>query len=268
MTTSEGLRAIGFNVVGGGIVAAGTLLIERLWRKLRFLRFRQVFGQDVCHGVYLKYTEYEPPSRETRFKKPPTIVSRRTPDAHNLTRVASGACARAAAHLAHSFGRNSPTPPIIEADSVADDRMDVSFVALGAANHRALDVLHDPANVFFEFDGLVVRSRGEGRTLVSTLVAADGFDYGMILKIHPEHNPRRTWICCAGFGEWGTSGAAWFLANRWHELRKFAKDRAFACLTKTRIGSDDSTVLTQKFLTKEDVRNASVGAGGVRTPAT
>ncbi|MFZ3244749.1 MAG: hypothetical protein WA185_06710, partial [Candidatus Acidiferrales bacterium] len=45
------------------------------------------------------------------------------------------------------------------------------------------------------------------------------FDHGLILKIHPAQFPDRVWITCAGMGERGTSGSAWFLANKWQEIR-------------------------------------------------
>jgi hypothetical protein len=43
-------------------------------------------------------------------------------------------------------------------------------------------------------------------------------DHGFILRITPPEFPTRSWIVCAGLGEWGTSGSSWFLANKWQEL--------------------------------------------------
>jgi len=31
----------------------------------------------------------------------------------------------------------------------------------------------------------------------------------------PADFPNHSWIVCAGLGEWGTSGTAWYLAHRW-----------------------------------------------------
>jgi hypothetical protein len=38
------------------------------------------------------------------------------------------------------------------------------------------------------------------------------------------------WIVCAGIGERGTSGTAWYLANKWQELRSKTKDKPFAAI--------------------------------------
>ena len=58
------------------------------------------------------------------------------------------------------------------------------------------------------------------------------YDYGIILKIHPQQFRDRTWFVCAGLDEWGTSGAAWYLAKKWKELYKFAKNSPFAVIVK------------------------------------
>jgi hypothetical protein len=39
-------------------------------------------------------------------------------------------------------------------------------------------------------------------------------------------------------------------------MSKYAKEKPFAIITKTRIGSDDSTELVYKFLTESEVENA------------
>ena len=43
-------------------------------------------------------------------------------------------------------------------------------------------------------------------------------DHGFILRVTPPEFRKRSWIVCAGLGEWGSSGSAWYLANRWETL--------------------------------------------------
>ncbi len=253
----EGVSAIIRDVVGGGIIAGGTLACGWLWRRFQRRRFRRVFGEDSIGQMYLKYCVYEPTSREVRFRKPKTKVKRGTPDAFNLTRVASGAGSRAVAYVASVIGINSNGPPIIEADDHQDERMDISFITIGGTNHRTQDIFDDESNVFLQFGDERIETRRSHRRIVSAPLSSQGVDYGMIIKIHPKSNPERTWICCAGFGEWGTSGAAWFLANRWKKIHKFAKRGPFACITETRIGSDDSTVMSHRFRNEEEVEAAA-----------
>ena len=126
------------------------------------------------------------------------------------------------------------------------EKMDCSFISVGGVAKLAetRDLLDDASNTFLEF------SDNEGRCsikdkITGAYLATDGkekgFDYGLIIKIHPRNNRRRTWICCAGIGEWGTSGAGWYLSNKWAELQKIVKNKEFYVVTKTRIGADETT---------------------------
>ena len=47
-----------------------------------------------------------------------------------------------------------------------------------------------------------------------------GYDYGVILRIHPQQFKKKSWICCAGNGAWGTSGAAYFLSHQYHKIKR------------------------------------------------
>ena len=56
----------------------------------------------------------------------------------------------------------------------------------------------------------------------------------------------RTWIAVAGLGEWGTSGAAWFLARNWKEVEKIYKQKPFGLIIKVRAGKDESAQLVYR----------------------
>ncbi len=67
------------------------------------------------------------------------------------------------------------------------------------------------------------------------------YDYGLLLRIHPSQHEKRVWVVCDGFGEWGTSGVAWFLAHRWRQIFwKTFRKRDFALIIRTRRGQDES----------------------------
>jgi hypothetical protein len=55
----------------------------------------------------------------------------------------------------------------------------------------------------------------------------------------------------------GTSGAAWFLASKWRDICKWAKDKPFATITKTVINSDESTKRVYRFLTSEEIEDVA-----------
>jgi hypothetical protein len=60
-------------------------------------------------------------------------------------------------------------------------------------------------------------------------------DYGVVLKVRNDMFQKHNFFVCAGLGEWGTSGAAWYLANHWHE---FDKESEFGFVVEVSKGSD------------------------------
>jgi hypothetical protein len=64
-------------------------------------------------------------------------------------------------------------------------------------------------------------------------------DYGLVLKIPNLRFPNHFFFVCAGLGEWGTSGASWYLASKWKQLHKEFGD-AFGVVVEVEIGSDES----------------------------
>jgi hypothetical protein len=161
--------------------------------------------------------------------------------------------------LVYAFGEKDIKPPTISSDEDTDTKMDVSFVSIGGVtNLKSCDVLRDKSNHFLDFgyshDEKIMRyfivSKSSGRPIIES---SKEFDYGFIIKINPYSNPARTWLCCAGFGEWGASGAAWYLATKWRDIHKWAKDKPFAIITKTEYRNDESTIPIHTFKTSEKV---------------
>lgn len=222
-------------------------LIERLpdlWRYLWTWRFRQVFGRDAGKEYHIVYYIKLVQDRSLVFFSPPAKINRSL-FAHttNLTSINSCATTRAMGHLVHSFGENIKRPPAIDSDVDTDDKMDISFISIGGlTNRKSCDVFED-VSCFLKFSGDSIL---HGDSILAT--ARDDVDCAFIIKTHPESNPERTWICCAGVGEWGTSGAAWLLGRKWKDIRKWAKDKPFAIITETRFNSDESTTLIHRFV--------------------
>lgn len=252
---SEGIWAVMWNVIGGAIVAGLTLAMQGICKKARRRSFRMIFGKDVENDFYLVYPLFEPPSSEIVFKKPPSKVSRKTYSATNLSEVHSTAVTRAVNYLAYEIGSSSVTPPRIISDVDADKSMDISFLAIGGrTNHKTVDIFDNEENKFLDFkDGSIVSKESED----PIINVESEVDYAIIMKINPFAKSERTWLCCAGFGEWGTSGAAWWLSHNWKTIYKGAKNRPFACITCTKVGSDDSTKMLHLFLSSEDVQHAT-----------
>jgi len=131
----------------------------------------------------------------------------------------------------HAFGEKVEKPPTISSDADTDDKMDISFISVGGVtNLKTCDVLRDGSNCFLDYRDRSIVHRSSGLAIIEF---TPDVAYGFIIKINPHSNPQRTWICCAGFEEWSTSGAAWFLATKWKDIRKWAKAKPFAIITKT-----------------------------------
>jgi hypothetical protein len=248
----QSLWNILWNIVGGLVVAFLTLFFQWTRKKLRCRAFKQIFGHDL-DDFYIVFPSYQCPGQNTAFPKPPSKVPRPNFSTVNLTTVNSNASTRCISHLSHTLGNYSPSLPHIKSDIDLDQRMDISFLSVGGLNnYKSLDIMENPTNIFLEF-GRGIQSKTSGESIVN---CEGKMDFGLIMKIHPENNQSRTWICVAGIGEWGTSGAAWWLSRHWKKIYIKAKNKSFACITKTIYGSDDSTSLVHLFLSKEDVENA------------
>lgn len=65
-------------------------------------------------------------------------------------------------------------------------------------------------------------------------------DKGIIFKLPNPYFNGYSVIVCAGLGEWGTSGAAYFLAKEWRMLAKRFGNNAFLVLVAVTPGADES----------------------------
>lgn len=121
---------------------------------------------------------------------------------------------------------------------------------------------------------------GHFQKLVSGNLVLDpesSFDYGLILKIRPEQFPERVWIVCAGIGEWGTSGAGWYLSNKWKEILKanrpwydprgLFEGADFATIVQVRPGQDESAKMVRHFKNPKEVELATEELGNKKPHA-
>ncbi|MDR3719549.1 MAG: hypothetical protein P4K98_12160 [Bryobacteraceae bacterium] len=221
-------------------------ICRRAWSRRRF---RHIFGDvnsnDCCT---LAYGALELADKATRlpYTKPHGNPSAR----FSITLPVSISEVRACNYLSAEIGRITGCTPAIRSDLEIHGKLDLDFIALGGplSNLKTEDCQTNSAN------RLMVLDQANGSTFVNksgkgeNLVLEPGFDYGMILKVCPHQFPDRMWMACAGRAEWGTSGAAWFLANKWRKIEAEVGDKPFAVVVRVSPGKDESAEVIQTLV--------------------
>ena len=101
--------------------------------------------------------------------------------------------------------------------------------------------IKEKSNVFLEFDqdaeGTFIRDRASGQ-IFRGFEQRDNKDLGVVLKIPNNRFPGQYFFVCAGLGDWGTSGASWYLAKYWRKLPWSRK--GFGIIVEVESTSDSS----------------------------
>lgn len=126
-------------------------------------------------------------------------------------------------------------------DAEVADRWDGTFLGFGSSdsNIKTLDIESLPQQVFYSWefglDGLrCIRAGGR----VFSIQARR--DYGVLLRLRNPRQPEHWLFVCAGLGEWGTSGSAYYLTDRWTELHKQHRKSSFMKVIEVDLDSDES----------------------------
>lgn len=268
------LNVIG-SIIGGLIVALASWAIMSKYRRIRHWKFKKIFGQDADKDgkYYIVYGKLSlPETQDEKGKKITHPYSKRSrgdapqPFDFSMEAPISSCEVRAANYLASALGSEASNNAILTSDEDIDEVLNLSFISIGGpgSNWKTDDALRNESNRFVTFDhhGFV---SAKSRELVFT--PEEGFDYGLILRIRPDLFRNRVWIVCAGFGEWGSSGAAWYLANKWEELLKIKKswsnprgiyrETDFAAIVRVQPRRDESAKLIRLFRTELELEMAT-----------
>lgn len=238
------------------IAVLGFLVQKRILPYLQCRKFRCIFGEDALLGsefyaIHTKFTlvplQDQNGNRVTLpYTKPPRKGAEY--EAHKPTfkieKPVSSAGARALSYIVTATHTNSKKPiKTSYLDYDLDTELNISFISFGGplANYKTADVLADDANDLADFaeagkEGFFADA--ETGCIIARPVR--DCDHGLILKLRSRQFPERTWLVCAGFAEWGTSGAAWYLANKWKYIYRWAKKEPFAIVVQVDRGRDQS----------------------------
>ena len=240
---NEDFKNIWFNVLGGFITVALTELFFSIRRRLRQHDLREVFGDDIVNAVrsHIVYAEF---TLQPRVQGNVTHPYQKPGDGRNgfsIENPVSGCEARSANYLISTLSKEGGRFPSFVPDTQVQDLLDISFITLGgpASNLKTNDAMLNQGNRFVRFDQANDRMVRVGEN-VPLFQRQPGFDYGLILKFRPQQFPERVWIVCAGFSEWGSSGAAWYLSQNWKKIHDRWKNAPFAMIVKVRPTQDES----------------------------
>ncbi len=270
------VRDLTVNVMAGLLSGAVIFLVGLRWRLVSsFLSreraaFRRLFGPKATEAGFITVTvdtyrdlRLLPPSVLTQLGIPtqslgPSGVGNVSggagtsggryykifPDGH-LTAFPGafeellGYCsARAAAYLVDKLsGIGNGTVRAVSDGEIAN-RWDGTFINLGssASNVKTNDIKHLPENRWLLED---IKGKFEFKDNSEVVIDIKG-DKGIILKIANPYIPGYSLLVCAGLGEWGTSGAAWYLSRHWRSLSRRFKMEPFLIVVNVSQRSDES----------------------------
>jgi len=220
-------KSILFNVIGGVIVSILTIIYLWCRHKFKSLHLQRVLGFSFSLPARITYSQFLPPpfinqatGAQHIFPKPPRKGGNPTPTGmFSLSHPVSECEVRGSSYLSSLLSSSSGRLPILLSDTDASALVDSNFLCLGwvGSNYKTADIVSSPRNIFLKkvIDKFVWISGGE-----LPYKCSNEADYGIILRIASPEFPDKAWIVCAGLGEWGTSGAAWFLSNKWQDILK------------------------------------------------
>jgi hypothetical protein len=148
---------------------------------------------------------------------------------------------RAAGYLLQNIGKIREEMIRVKSDREAYEDLNFTFISLGspASNQITGFALREPRNCFLNFvqenQDVFIMSVAD-----KTRYHFERKDRAIIVRIRNERFPKNCLFVCAGLGEWGTSGAAWYLAAHWEDLYKEFKEDDFGLVIEVDIGVDSS----------------------------
>ncbi len=224
------VNSILYNVVGGIIVSILTAFYIGMRHRFRSYHLQRLLGFKfkAKTKIRMTYGQFLLPAltdRSGQIITHPYIKAPRSGGAtpligsFSIEHPVSECEVRASTYMATLLGFSGGLQPLLFSDTEVGSMLDSNFISFGGpgSNYKTADILASRANIFIRMTHTGF-SLSTGESLPFS--CSREVDHGFILRITPPEFPARSWIVCAGLGEWGTSGTAWFLAYKWQELIK------------------------------------------------
>jgi hypothetical protein len=211
--------------------------------RARFFWGKGLFGDAfvVSHGTLSDERLQQPGNHASFFKR---YRDGRTISVAGPAGNVLGDCeVRSISYILNAISKHRQQPVAIESDTKAYSRLSRTLVSLGSPSSNELTeiILSEARNKYASFGqdeaGSFIYLQQE-RLKIRAFDGSPRRDLGLVLKITNQRFPGHYFYVCAGLGEWGTSGAAWYLANKWGELDDIGEE--FGEIVQVEIGSDES----------------------------
>jgi hypothetical protein len=250
----QDFRSIILNIIGGVVVILSERFIRYIGKTYRAYKFEKIFGKDIKDGfniVYGKMTLQKVFNQQGKIVEYPYTKS--NGGVFKVSEPVSFTETKSAKYLFESIVKNSGIAPVFISDEEIKEKIDISYCSLGGFNNfKSEDIINAENNKYLSFDGFTIASKHDPK---KEYKIEGKFDYAVIIKLRNLEFPERTQICIAGLGESGTSGATWYLANKWKELLKKVGFENFGCVVRVEFQKDESArvvyLLTDKDLLKK-----------------
>lgn len=226
--------------------------IPKSIRKYQLSTFlgRSIFQNrfKIVYGIIRRNTEQYSPDCEKAQTYHKSFYNGNTIRMEGYFTIISDRTLQAYSYIIKELARYTESVEIIS-DEFSNIDLNNSYLSLGGSisNELTYFILNQESNKFFKFTGFMNKPKNEWR--VETLdenpdkrsfKRSYSKDYGIILKIKNTRFKNHHFMVCAGLGSWGTSGAAWYLANYWKDLYKEFKSNEFGIIVEVSVGNDTS----------------------------
>lgn len=232
--------------VRGGLEVARQIA-RAVPRGVSTYRFGKFFGDASLKatGVAVVLDPYEHPAPRSGVARYVKRMDGRGPDLPVIGEdvVLGKNTVRVVSHFTHFFTTNSAggktVPFVLDREASAD--WDRTFFCTGSpdTNIKTFDIFALPEQQFvkavYGSAGLRVWDMGGVEYGFEA-----GRDRAVLLKMRNPHFPKHSLVVCAGLGEWGSTGAAWFLTRKWTALAKRFGAKDFCLIIEVNPGSDES----------------------------
>jgi hypothetical protein len=257
-TTNTALQGTFASVSASFVFALVQAQIANFNTRLSNYRFRKLFGADaITNQMRFIYPDFvlsdEAKAKLKDSEVNPQLVYQKKDKIFaidyrvDISRIIADNDLRAIVYVAGLFGRVCRTTPTLEVDNSFVHTPTFSFLSFGLSSN---DCTHMYLNKAGSLAMFTIQPDGKGSEYLVVdsqkyETVKGGDHYGVIVKYRPDplDEPNRVWMFCAGLGETGTTGSAWFLANKWKTLQARVGDSDFCAVIKTPHFSDTLATL-------------------------